>query len=648
MSKPVKEYCTLLDNLLNSKNERYTKFAYLCHKLCTTGLISNPKRRVTIFIPKLEDIKDLEKDKSEEKVKEIIRKLIVRKAFNPEDLKILDGKTILSNNKIEYSVSVKGSDITIDGVKVKYIKDMKAFNGEVYETDKIFTAKFDESKYGSKAPKKQRGGDNGAITMLIGPVLRRYLYSSYKLNWPEEVYGLSQYYSYPNWLLSSLICYLHEQLPQFYPKFRQFLSLRQPLSSLDTLLQFRSSKPCDYIIGDEILRGFLLSKYYLNPSPQILVKAKDIFNLGTETLFSIGTFGGAYGGQFPLFTNVSSLTALVNHLRYASLNLLKRQVTTEVLLAGILDAYRSAYANNILIPEVISTYRQIGPDVAKSSLITDLKSYIYHVMVYSHPKPHPDWASVVEKLATEDQDILLKYIAEQKLSPALNLGDFIKSIYFIYLAQLDFSSPMTILAETRAMEKDIEYKPRGETISPLVKFAEKATSAITFPHSSKSTIESAEPKSAAPKSAAETEVEEIMDLKDTISKELRIMIDDNTIGDRTIESIFNKIGELYNISVKLTNEEVKKLWQGALSDGVNTASEDMNKLIPSFKKFATRRNGLLVLREEKTGDQRKAVQQEIDLVMTIMAQMINKMNKIDSTQTDAVKKELKLDGGMKL
>jgi len=135
MTSSEKDYCTMLDKLIDVKGTR--DLLILLHELCITSLLSSTMGKRTFLLPPKSALVKLNKAKKSD-AKEQIRRHILNKLVDHDSFKAgedtINVGTMIKNNR--YNVKKgKKDEIIVDGVSCKLVA--RASNGIIYQADDV-------------------------------------------------------------------------------------------------------------------------------------------------------------------------------------------------------------------------------------------------------------------------------------------------------------------------------------------------------------------------------------------------------------------------------------------------------------------------------------------------------------------------------
>lgn len=302
MTSKDKDFCTILDKLLDIKGQR--DLLLMLHELCLTSLLTSSMGRRTFLIPPASAVAKLKKAKPAE-AKEQLRRHILNKLVDDASFKTgdtLNVGTMVKNNRYDVKKGKK-DEIIVDGVKCKLVK--RARNGVIYQADGVLKENIVErseskergrrrtsssSRSRSRTPKsrrsrKQRGGG-------YFPLVQNYK-SEYDGSLESRLLFIQQYQdAFKNqWApygLGHLLLYLNQNVGDLKNQYIPFLG-SDPTTSLELLLGLYE-KPWNssrLLIDEPTFAGFASSPFFLNGDQALMMEARELM----ESLLSFGGLG---------------------------------------------------------------------------------------------------------------------------------------------------------------------------------------------------------------------------------------------------------------------------------------------------------------------------------------------------------------------
>lgn len=302
MTSKDKDFCTILDKLLDIKGQR--DLLLMLHELCLTSLLTSSMGRRTFLIPPASAVAKLKKAKPAE-AKEQLRRHILNKLVDDASFKTgdtLNVGTMVKNNRYDVKKGKK-DEIIVDGVKCKLVK--RARNGVIYQADGVLKENIVErseskergrrrtssgSRSRSRTPKsrrsrKQRGGG-------YFPLVQNYK-SEYDGSLESRLLFIQQYQdAFKNqWApygLGHLLLYLNQNVGDLKNQYIPFLG-SDPTTSLELLLGLYE-KPWNssrLLIDEPTFAGFASSPFFLSGDQALMMEARELM----ESLLSFGGLG---------------------------------------------------------------------------------------------------------------------------------------------------------------------------------------------------------------------------------------------------------------------------------------------------------------------------------------------------------------------
>ena len=305
MTSKEKDFCTILDKLLDIKGQR--DLLLMLHELCLTSLLTSNMGRRTFLIPPTSAVAKLKKakpaDAKEQLRRHILNKLVDDASFKKGEDTINVG-TMVKNNRYNIKKGKK-DEIIVDGVKCKLLK--RARNGIIYQADGALKENIVERSESKERGRRRRRTSSSSRSRSRTPKSRRRrkqhgggyfpLVQNYKSEYDGSLESrllfIQQYQDqfknqWAPYGLGHLLLYLNQNVGDLKNQYIPFLG-SDPTTSLELLLGLYE-KPWNssrLLIDEPTFAGFASSPFFLNGDQALIMEARELL----DSLFSFGGLG---------------------------------------------------------------------------------------------------------------------------------------------------------------------------------------------------------------------------------------------------------------------------------------------------------------------------------------------------------------------